>query len=66
MSRFHLSVITMLLTLAGCTSAVSHAVNRLNDAAALTGDLPADPLRWGAITFSANPRRIDDVNIVRK
>ena len=55
MSRFHLSVITMLLTLAGCTSAVSHAVNRLNDAAALMGDLPADPLRWGVITVGANP-----------
>ena len=55
MSRFHLSVITMLLTLAGCTSAVSHVVTRLNDTANLTGDLPADPLRWGVITVGANP-----------
>jgi hypothetical protein len=55
MSRFHLPVIMMLLTLAGCTSGVSHVVTLLNDEAALAGDLPMDPLRWDVITFGANP-----------
>jgi hypothetical protein len=55
MSRFYLPVITMLLTLAGCTSAVSHVVTHLNDEAVLAGDLPMDPLRWDVITFEANP-----------
>lgn len=55
MSRFHLSVITMLLTLAGCTSAVSHVVTRVNHEAALVGDRPGDPLQWGVITVGANP-----------
>jgi hypothetical protein len=54
MSRFHLSVFTMLTTLAGCTSAVSHVVSRLNDEAALVGDLPVDPLQWRVITFATD------------
>ncbi len=55
MSRFYLSVITMLMTLTGCTSAVSHVATELDEEAALRGDLPMDPLQWGVITVGANP-----------
>jgi hypothetical protein len=45
----------MLMTLTGCTSAVSHVVTELDEEAALVGDLPMDPLQWGVITVGANP-----------
>jgi hypothetical protein len=44
----------MLLPLAGCTS--KPAASTINDQAALTGQLPYNPLAWKVITSSVNQR----------
>jgi Cytochrome P460 len=38
----------------GCTSQNPRVVTRLNDGAALTGDLPANPFQWKVITSAIN------------
>jgi len=56
MKRLCLSFITLVLILTGCISGRSGVVMQFNDEAALTGDLPVNPLRWGVITCGANPQ----------
>jgi len=58
MTRFYFSVVTILLTLAGCTNGSSRVAMQLNDEAALAGDLPVNPLQWGVITCGADPREL--------
>jgi hypothetical protein len=45
-----------VLILAGCSSTDSRIATRLNESAALIGDLPANPLRWQIITSGVDPR----------
>jgi hypothetical protein len=46
----------MLLILAGCSTPNASVVTKLNQDAALTGDISEDPLQWRVITFGVNPR----------
>jgi hypothetical protein len=45
-----------ILLLTGCSPANFRVMTRLNERAALTGNLPADPLRWRVITAGVDPR----------
>jgi hypothetical protein len=56
MSVLCLIVSTTLLALAGCSARNSSVVTRLNTNAALTSDIPVDPLQWRVITTGVDPR----------
>jgi hypothetical protein len=55
MSIFPLSVTAALLALAGCGAPNSRVVTTWNTSAALTGDIPVDPLQWRIITSGVDP-----------
>jgi hypothetical protein len=54
MKALFLAAAVTLLPVAGCTS--KPATSTINDQAALTGQLPYNPLGWKAITSSVNQR----------
>ncbi len=51
-----LFLIASLLGLAGCSKPVPAVITRLNESAALNGNLPADPLHWQVITSAIDHR----------
>ena len=51
------SAAAALLTLVSCTSPNARVRTTLNTSAALTGEIPIDPLQWRVITLGADPRR---------
>ncbi len=56
MSVICLFVIATLLALAGCSGPNSRVETKLNANAALTGEIPVDPLQWRVITSGVDPR----------
>jgi hypothetical protein len=56
MSILYFSVAATLLALAGCSAPNPRVETRLNANAALTGDIPVDPLQWRVITSGVDPR----------
>jgi hypothetical protein len=46
----------LLLGIFGCSTENSRVVTRLNEDAALTGDLPVNPLKWRVITSAIDHR----------
>ena len=55
MSKLHWLLVTILVAQTGCAPTGPRIATTLNDKAALTGDLPEDPLNWRVITCDANP-----------
>jgi Cytochrome P460 len=56
MKTTSLVLIASLFCLAGCAKPVPAVMPRLNDNAALSGNLPANPLRWQVITSAIDHR----------
>jgi hypothetical protein len=54
MSKIHLLSAVISLSVVGCSNQNPRVATRLNDAAALTGDLPVNPLQWKVITSAIN------------
>lgn len=55
MKRPRLFVTAVALLMMGCHGPNSRVATALNIPAALAGDIPVDPLRWGVITSLLNP-----------
>ena len=56
MRKLLLPTTAALFILAGCSTPNPRVVTKLNESAALTGDLPADPLQWKVITSGVDRR----------
>jgi len=56
MKNLSIALIAALFCLAGCEKPVPAVITRLNDSAALSGDLPANPLHWQVITSAIDHR----------
>jgi hypothetical protein len=52
----YLGLAASLFCLAGCSKPVPAVITRLNDPAALIGNLPANPLQWQIITSAIDHR----------
>ena len=56
MKAAYLALIASFFCITGCEKPVPAAITRFNDSAALTGDLPANPLHWQVITSAIDHR----------